>query len=139
MFITQISIFLENTVGSAADTLKLLSDASIDIRALSIADTSEYGIMRLIVNDSEKAKSVLDSHGIMVKHNHVLAIPLIDKPGSLAYILALLKDNGVSVEYMYAFVGKNREEAIVVTRTDNQEKAAEILVKNGITPITELF
>ncbi len=135
MFIKQVSIFVENKSGAASDVLDILSSNNINIRALSIADTSEYGIMRLITDDPDRAKSVLKENGIMVKRTRVVAVPLDDKPGGLLEILHILKGAGISVEYMYAFVGKNHGKAVVVVKTDNIEKTSDVLIANGVSPL----
>lgn len=135
MFIKQISVFMENSSGSAADVIDILSEEKINIRALSIADNSEYGIMRLIVDDPDRAKAVLLDRGITVRRNRVFAVPLEDKPGGLTEILHLLKGAGLSIAYMYAFVGKNHGKAVVVIKTDDTDRTGEIFAANGITPL----
>ena len=135
MFIKQISVFVENQFGTAADVLNILAQNGINISALSIADTSDYGIMRLIVDNPDKTKELLYETGIMVKCSDVLAIPIDDTPGGLAKIASYFKSGGVSIEYMYAFTDKNHGNAVVVTKTDNPEKAIEVLSENNIKPI----
>ena len=137
MYIQQISIFVENRFGSAADVVRALADEGINISALSIADTSDYGIMRLIVDAPEKAIALLQAQGIMVKKTDVLAIPIADQPGGLAYALETLKKGNISIDYMYAFVGRNHGKAMVVSKTDDSEAAARILAENGIIPLTD--
>ncbi len=135
MFIKQVSIFVENKAGAASDVLDILTQNNINIRALSIADTSEYGIMRLITEDPDHAKAVLKENGIMVKRTRVFAIPLDDKPGGLNEILHILKSADISVEYMYAFVGKNHGKAVVVIKTNDTDNTSAVLEANGITPL----
>ncbi len=135
MFIKQISVFAENKAGAASDILDILSANDINIRALSIADTTEYGIMRLITEDVEKAKQVLQGQGILVKISNVLAVPIGDRPGGLAHVLKIFKDGQISVDYMYAFVGRNDAGAVVVVKTDDGEKAGALLKQNGIEPL----
>lgn len=135
MFIKQISVFAENKAGAASDILDILSANDINIRALSIADSTEYGIMRLITEDAEKAKQVLQGQGILVKISNVLAVPIGDRPGGLAHVLKIFKDGQISVEYMYAFVGRNDTGAVVVVKTDDGEKAGALLKQNGIEPL----
>ena len=141
MFIKQISIFVENSFGTAAETLDILSKANINISALSIADSSDYGIMHLIVDDTDTALKLLKDAGIMVKCNDVLAIPMADKPGGLSIILNILKTSNISIDYMYAFVGKQLENAIVVAKVDKNEEAVNALTASGITPlgVNEVF
>ncbi|MDH5202686.1 MAG: ACT domain-containing protein, partial [Nitrospirota bacterium] len=128
----QISIFLENKSGRLAEVTGVLAKAGINIRALSLADTADFGILRLIVNDTEKARQVLKDNGFTVEKTKVVAIEVPDKPGGLATILDTIKDEGINVEYMYAFVQKSGQNAIVVFRFDEFEKAIEILRKAGV-------
>lgn len=140
-YIKQLSVFVENTVGAAADTIAVLSREGIDIRALSIADTEDYGIMRLIVDNPARAKALLQEKGIMVKQTDVLALPLEDKPGSLSRILTLLKEGNMPIEYMYAFVGRTHGKAVVVAKAADPAKAADLLASHGVTPLSaaEIF
>ncbi|MEJ5228130.1 ACT domain-containing protein [Thermodesulfovibrio sp.] len=132
MKIKQISIFLENKRGRLYEALKALADASINIRALSIADTSEFGILRLIVTDPEKAKEILEKNEFTVKLTNVIAIAVKDKPGGLAEALKYLYDANVNIEYIYAFVEKSGEKAVVVLRTENLDKTISILQDKDI-------
>ena len=135
MYIKQLSVFIENKAGRLAEALKVLSDNGIDISALSIADTSEFGILRMIVSDPALAKEKLFESGVIVKTTEVMGIVLEDKPGALANVVALLADNGIVVEYAYAFLGCDKEKALVVISVDNQEGAVEILKNSGVTTI----
>jgi len=130
--VEQISIFLENKSGRLADVARVLSGAGINIRALSLADTTDFGILRLIVNDTEKAKQVLKENGFTVGKTEVIAVEVSDRPGGLADILAIMKNNGINVEYMYAFVQRSGGNAIIIFRFDELEKAIETLQKGGI-------
>lgn len=132
MNVEQISIFLENKSGRLAEVTGVLSEAGINIRALSLADTADFGILRLIVNDTEKARQVLKDNGFTVEKTRVVAIEVPDKPGGLATILDTIKDEGINVEYMYAFVQKSGQNAIVIFRFDEFEKAIDILQKAGV-------
>jgi hypothetical protein len=132
MKVEQISIFLENKSGRLADVASVLARAGINIRALSLADTADFGILRLIVNDTEKAKQVLKDNGFTVGKTEVLAVEVSDRPGGLAEILNIMKNNGINVEYMYAFVQKSGGNAIIIFRFDELEKAIGILQKGGI-------
>ncbi len=131
MKLEQISIFLENKSGRLADVTSVLSEADINIRALFLADTADFGILRLLVNDTEKAKEILKQHGFTVGKTEVVAIEVPDRPGGLAGILNVLKQEGINVEYMYAFVQKSGEHAIIVFRFDETEKAISLLQKEG--------
>ena len=131
MLIKQISVFVENKSGRLAEITSVLAGNGIDIRALSIADTTDFGILRLIVSDPDKAKEALREHGMIVKTTDVIALVVPDKPGGLVSALNLLKDKGVAIEYMYAFVGKNDKGAMVILKTDKPDVAVEILGKSG--------
>jgi hypothetical protein len=104
MKVEQISIFLENKAGRLAEVTRILGEGGINIRALSLADTSDFGILRLIVNDHEKAKKILKEHGFTVGRTEVVAVEVEDRPGGLSSILQILYEAGINVEYMYAFV-----------------------------------
>lgn len=135
MKIKQLSVFVENKFGMASDIIEILSENNINISALSIADTSKYGVMRLIVDDTEKAQNILSENGIMVKTTNVIAVPMLNKPGELAVLLKIFKGAEVSVEYMYAFVTPEHNGAVLVLKTDNNQKALDALRQNGISPL----
>ena len=132
MNVEQISIFLENKSGRLAEVTSVLSEAGINIRALYLADTADFGILRLIVNDIEKALQALKDNGFTVVKSRVVAIEVPDRPGGLSKILNTIKDEGINVEYMYAFVEKSGENAIVIFRFDEIEKSVDILQKAGV-------
>ena len=132
MKVEQISIFLENKAGRLADVTRCLSEGGINIRALSLADTSDFGILRLIVTDHEQAKKVLKENGFTVGRTTVVAVEVRDDPGGLHTILNLLSSNGVNVEYMYAFVQQTGENAILIFRFDRTDQAIELLQANNI-------
>lgn len=132
MKVEQISIFLENKAGRLAEVTRVLADANINIRALSLADTSDFGILRLIVTDFEKAKKTLKENGFTVGRTTVVAVQVQDAPGGLAGILSVLSEQGVNVEYMYAFVHQSGANAILIFRFDRTDQAIEILQKNNI-------
>ncbi|MCP4118545.1 MAG: ACT domain-containing protein [Desulfobacteraceae bacterium] len=131
----QISIFLENKAGRLAEVTAILRDAGVNIRALSLADTTDFGILRLIVNDNQKAEKTLKSEGFTVGKTDVIAVEVDDNPGGLNNVLDPLTSEGVNVEYMYAFANPNRKNAIMIFRFDNIDKAIEILDRNNITVI----
>ncbi|RMG73059.1 MAG: ACT domain-containing protein [Nitrospirae bacterium] len=132
MKVEQISIFLENKSGRLAEVTGLLAEAGINIRALSLADTSDFGILRLIVNDTEKAKQVLKENGFTVGKTEVVAVEVPDRPGGLAGILKALGGKGINVEYMYAFVQSSGENAIIIFRFDELDRAIEALQTAGV-------
>ncbi|MEZ0343324.1 MAG: ACT domain-containing protein [Caldimicrobium sp.] len=132
MKIKQISVFLENKKGRLYEALKALAQAGVNIRALSIADTSDFGILRMIVNNPELAKKALEEAGFTTKITNVIAVGVKDEPGGLAEVLKILYENDINVEYVYAFVEKSGEEALVVLRTNNLEKTIDLLQEKGI-------
>ncbi len=133
MKIRQISLFLENTSGRLVDALSLLSEANINIRALSLSDTSDFGILRLIVNDVDKAHQVLTEKHYSVLKSDVVAVEVEDRPGALVDILKILRQVGINVEYTYAFVERSEERAILIFRFDDVEKGIEALKAEGVT------
>jgi hypothetical protein len=132
MKVEQISVFLENKSGRLAEVAGILAGAGVNIRALSLADTTDFGILRLIVNDTEKAKKVLKENGFTVGKTEVLAVEVPDRPGGLANILNAMRDAGINVEYMYAFVQRSGGNAIIIFRFDELDKAISALQKAGI-------
>lgn len=136
MKVKQISIFLENKKGRLYEAINTLAKAKINIRALSIADTSEFGILRLIVPEPDKAKKALEKSGFTVGENNVIAIGVSDQPGGLSEALKVLNDAQINVEYLYAFVEKNAEKAVVVIRTENTDAAVKALKDGGITVLS---
>jgi len=135
--IKQISLFLENKKGRLAHVCKVMGDAGINIRALSIADTADFGVLRLIVNDPNKAYQILTQNGFVTNITDVLAIEVADSPGGLATVLEKLDQAGISVEYTYAFIGSNSKDALVIIRVDNPEEAVGHIQAAGITVLSE--
>lgn len=131
MKIEQLSIFLENKVGRLAEVTEVLASSDINIRTLSLADTSDFGILRLIVNDHEKAKAALKEAGFTVGLTSVVAVEVPHKPGGLNSILHLLGKKGINVEYMYAFMQKG-ENAVLIFRFNRPDAALEALKETGI-------
>lgn len=137
MTVKQLSVFLENKKGRLWKSLNILKKENIDIRALSIADTSEFGILRLIVSDPDKAKKSLEEEQFAVSIADVIAIEVDDQPGGLEAALALLNDNDVNVEYIYAFVEKKTSKALVVLRTEDNIKSMTLLKDNNFSVIED--
>ncbi|MDR1666207.1 MAG: ACT domain-containing protein [Bacteroidales bacterium] len=135
MTVKQLSVFLENRSGRLTDVLETLGAENINITSLTVADTSEYGILRLIVSDAEKALQLLKSNGFSAGLTEVIALSIPHQVGSLAKILKTLSDNQLSIEYIYAFCLGDK--AIVVLRTDHRAKAFEIITNNHFTPVSE--
>jgi hypothetical protein len=132
MIVEQISIFLENKAGRLMEVTRALAAAKINIRALSLADTSDFGILRLIVDDNEKAKAILKEHGLTVGRTNVVAVEVADQPGGLDHILQVLSGAGINVEYMYAFVQRDEANATLIFRFDRTEQALDVLQKHNI-------
>ncbi len=133
MKVEQISIFIENKSGRLAEITRILGDAGINIRALSLADTSDFGILRLIVNDVEAAKAALKDKGFTVSKTEVVAVEVPDRPGGLAAILQTLDASRINVEYMYAFVERCGGNAVIIFRFDETDKAITALKNNSFT------
>lgn len=136
MLVKQISVFLENKSGRLAEVTKTLGKNDIDISALSIADTTDFGILRLIVNKPEKAEKVLNENGFTVSCTSVIAIGVEDQPGGLAAALEVLERESIGIEYMYAFVSKTEDEALVILRVEDPARAITVLQENGISVLT---
>ncbi len=137
MTIKQLSVFVENKQGRLSEITGILQGAGVDIRALSLADTTDFGILRLIVDKEEAAEAALRGAGFTVSLTPVIAAGIADHPGGLAEAMALLRDGGISVEYMYAFISRRKEMAYVILRVDDNGKAAELLQKAAFPLLTE--
>jgi hypothetical protein len=132
MKLTQLSVFLENKPGKISLPCKALAKAGINILTLSLSDTQQFGILRLIVRDWRKAKSVLEKAGCVVNLTEVIAIEVANRPGGLAELLELIEREGVNIEYMYAFTFGRNEKAVMVFRFDDPDKALEVLRLNNV-------
>ncbi len=132
MKVEQISVFLENRAGRLADVTRTLAESGVNIRALSLADTTDFGILRLIVTDHERAKKALKENGFTVGRTNVVAAEVEDRPGGLHAILTMFSESGINVEYMYAFVQQSGKNAVLIFRFDRTDEAVEILQKNGV-------
>lgn len=133
MQIQQLSIFVENKSGRLAEITEAIGKANVDIRAISVADTSDFGILRLIVDKPKEAVESLREAGLTVSLTSVIAIGIVDKPGEFAKAMRVLADGDIGVEYMYAFISRDKGKAFVILRVQETEKAVECLEKNGIT------
>ena len=136
MTINQISVFLENTPGQLAEFTRLLEKAQIDMRALSIAETQDFGILRLIVDDPYKTVSVVKDAGYICSITPVLAVEITDKPGSLVKMLTALS-GGVNIEYTYAFTARKKDMAYMVLRVNDSDKAVRVLMQNQVRPVSQ--
>ncbi|MBQ9025754.1 MAG: amino acid-binding protein [Methanobrevibacter sp.] len=133
----QISVFIENKEGRIKKAIDTLAKADVNIRALSVGDTTKYGILRLIVSDNEKATKALEDDGFIVKESEVIVVSVPDKPNGLNTTLAILDDADINLEYIYAFVSSQPEEAIVAIKVENTEKAIEVFEANDAKILTE--
>lgn len=132
MVINQISVFIENHPGRLSAITKVLGDSGIDIRALSLADTTNFGILRLIVNDPPKAERVLKENGFTVSTTKVIAVQVEDTPGGLHRTLELLQEASIGVEYAYAFITRKTDGAFVILRVEDNDKAIDYLAAHGV-------
>lgn len=137
MSIKELSIFVENKKGSLVEIYETLSHAEVDIRAMSISDTQDFGILRLIVSDATKAAEALKQAHCIVSVTDVIGVTVSDQAGSLAKVVRLLTDNDVNIEYMYAFITVSKQYAYVVFRVADNDVATKILESNGVTLVTE--
>lgn len=137
MAIRQLSVFLENRHGTLVEVTELLARENIDIRAMALADTQDFGILRLIVNDPDAAKAALAKIGFVASINEVTAVAIDDNPGALSEVIRVMAENQINIEYMYAFLTNHKDNAYVVLRVIDNDNAAEVLSANGITLVGE--
>jgi hypothetical protein len=137
MTLRQISVFLENKKGRLAEVVGLIAREQVNIRALALADTADFGVLRLIVNDTGKCFAALKQAGFVAQKTEVLAVEVNDRPGGLQRVLAVFDRAGLNIEYMYAFVEKKSDNAIVIFRIDQPDKAAKLLAAEGIAVLAE--
>jgi hypothetical protein len=141
MTIEQISVFLENKPGRLAEITKIMGDAGVDLRAMSLADTADFGVLRLMVDNPKMARELLKGSGCVVSVTPVLAARIADRPGSLAAVLSVLADAEISVEYAYASIARDKENAYVIFRVDDNDRALAAFSEHGIKTASaaELF
>lgn len=135
--VKQISVFIENKPGRLMEMLKAVAKDNIDIKAFSLADTTEFGVARMIVSDAEAAKQAINDEGVIVRICSIITIAVPDEPGALMSALEILKSNDISIEYMYAFAEKLDGASVIAIRTGNQELADEVLKKGGIKVLSQ--
>ena len=133
MGIKQISVFLENTTGRLCEVTRTLAGAGINLRAISIADTADFGILRLIVDKTDEAVSALVAAGFTTRLTDVAAVEIEDQPGSLAALMELFQKSGINIEYLYASLEGNQGKAVVIFKLEDNEKGFAILKQNGLT------
>ncbi len=133
MLLPQLSVFVENKTGVLNGVINILANNSINIRGLSLAETKDFGILRLILDKPYKALELLKKNNYTTILNEVIAVEVKDEPGGLAKVLNILAEKGINVEYMYGFLEKNKDNAIIVLRIDDIERAIDILIENNVT------
>ncbi len=134
--IQQLSVFLQNKSGKIASIVRTLSDNGIDIRALSIADTTDFGILRMLVSDISAAKSILSGQNCIVSTNDVAVVGVPDSPGGLSHVLSLLASENIDIEYMYSLIERSTELAYMVFRVSDGDRFLRVLEANGLKTIT---
>ena len=132
MKIKQLSIFLQNRMGSLSKPLEVLTVADVNIRAMCMADTSEFGILRLVVDDPIKGKEALEENNFLVKLTDIIGVEMNDSPGGLTSVLDVIKENLIDLEYLYAFSHKKEDKAILLLHADDIDRLIEVLSDNGI-------
>ena len=132
----QISVFLENRAGQFAEITGILAENKVDLRAISIAETTDYGVLRMIVDNAEKATSILMQHGYLMSMTPVLVIAVPDQPGGVASVLATLAEGNIDIEYMYSLFTHKEGKSYIVFRVAQTEKFVELLKTHGLTPVT---
>ncbi len=137
MALKQISIFLENKSGRLAEVSELISDAGINFRAISIADTADFGILRMIVDKPEDTLKLLDEHGFIARENRVLGVEVADHPGGMAGVMKLFDENNVNIEYLYSSLESGSSNAVIIFKVEDVEHGTKILEKHKIRSITE--
>jgi hypothetical protein len=135
MEIKQISVFLENNAGRLGEVTRVLADAGVNLRAISIADTADFGILRLIVNDQDKAVKALGGAGFTTRVTNVAAVEIEDKPGSLAGVMELFRKSNVNIEYLYASLEGNVGKAVVIFKLEDHEKGLALIKENGLSMV----
>lgn len=136
MTVKQISVFLENTAGRLGEVTSLLGEGGVNLRAITIADTADFGILRLIVDDYEKALKLFKNNGFTAKVTEVLAIEVEDRPGGLARVMKIFEDNNVNIEYLYATLEKSADRAVVIFRVEDIDSARRLIEEHGLTMVS---
>ncbi len=137
MFIKQLSVFVENKPGRLNSIVECLGKSGINLRALSIADTTDFGILRAIVDDNKKAMEALSKIGVISKTTDVVAVAIDDEAGGLASVIGAVSDAGVGIEYMYAFLGRTHGKALMVLKADDEEAVEAVLTSHGVELVGE--
>ena len=132
MYIKQLSIFVENKPGRLQHVMQTLSEGGANIRALSIADTTDFGVLRIIVDDTEKACEIVRKEGVVAKVTNVIAVYVDDRTGGLASVLGVIAEAGIDIKYMYVFLGRIEGKALTILKVDDDAKAEQVLLAHGI-------
>lgn len=132
----QISVFLENKSGRLAEVTRILGEGDINLRAMSIADTADFGILRLIADNSDRALKILDSNNFTAKVTDVLAVEVPDKPGGLALVMKVFSENDVNIEYLYVSLERNKDNAVIIFKVENIELGAKVLEENSFNLVS---
>ena len=135
MAVRQISVFVENTSGRLAEVTRLLADAKVNLRAISVADTADFGILRLIVDDYDRAVAAFEKGGFTAKMTEVIGVEVPDRPGGLAEVMELFHREGVNIEYIYSSLEKHVDNAVVIFKVDNLEHGVKICEQNGLATV----
>ena len=136
MKIKQLSIFLQNRMGSLSKPLEVLSENDVNIRAMCMADTSEFGILRLVVDNPDKGKEVLEEKNFLVKITDIIGVEMYDGPGGLTSVLKIIKDNEIDLEYLYAFTHNKENKAILLLHADDIDNLISVLTQNNVTIVS---
>ncbi len=141
MLVRQISVFMENSAGQLFKITDILAENNIDMKAMNIADTADFGILRLIVNYPDKAEAVLRKNNMTVSTADVIAVSIDDRTGAFNDLIAILKNEGINIDYSYSFMGKEENKASIVIKTSDLKNTLEILKNNGacVIPANEVY
>lgn len=137
MYIHQISVFIENKPGNLANLTGFLAEHNIDMRAIEVADTSDYGIIRIIVDDPFNTITLLKDNDWICKLTHVIGVKIPDVPGAMSKVMNILASENVAIDYMYAFLTKESDNALMIIRVQDNDKVASLLKKNGIAIVDQ--
>ena len=135
MTIKQVSVFLENVAGRLAEITKVLSEGGINLRAMTIADTADFGILRIVADNPEKTVELCEKNGITARITEVLAVEIEDKPGALLSVMQLFNKSEINIEYLYASLEQNRDNAVIIFKIEDVERGSKILEENGLKTI----
>lgn len=134
--VKQLSVFIQNRAGKISSIVGSLSNAGVNIRALSIADTADFGILRMLVDDIDTARTTLSNQSCIVSINEVALVPVPDEPGGLSHILDLMSQDGIDIEYMYSLIQRGEDKAYMVLRVSDEKKLLQMLDRNGIETVS---